>query len=56
LNPITLENGLLTETEEIARRFAHRCNPAMIPCVSTWTDNQRPGVLSAESTPRAKAA
>ncbi len=45
LDPITLEAGLLEETQQIARRFAHRCQLNMIPCVSTWTDRQRPGVL-----------
>ena len=45
LDPITLEAGLLDETQQIARRFADRFRPEMIPCVSTWTDRQRPGVL-----------
>lgn len=45
LNPITLEEGLLEETQDIAMRFAHRCRMHMIPCVSTWTENQRPGVI-----------
>ena len=50
LNPITLREGLLEETQQIARRFAHRADPAMIPCVSTWTDNQRPGVIAPRET------
>ena len=45
LNPITLEEGLLEETRDIAAKYAHRCIPEMIPCVSTWTDQQRPGVV-----------
>ena len=45
LKPITLEEGLLEETQEIALRFAERCRIHMIPCVSTWTQNQRPGVV-----------
>jgi UDP-sulfoquinovose synthase len=45
LNPITLEEGLLEETQDIAMRFADRCRMHMIPCVSTWTENQRPGVV-----------
>ncbi|WP_371156911.1 NAD-dependent epimerase/dehydratase family protein [Jannaschia sp. 2305UL9-9] len=56
LNPITLEDGLLAETNEIARRFAHRCNPEMIPCVSTWTDNQQPGVVRPVAATRSIAA
>lgn len=46
LNPITLQDGLLEETQQIAERFAHRCRVEMIPCVSIWTDNQRPGILT----------
>lgn len=45
LKPVTLEEGLLEETQEIAMRFADRCRMEMIPCVSTWTENQRPGVI-----------
>jgi UDP-sulfoquinovose synthase len=45
LNPITLEDGLLEETQQIAQRFADRCIPEMIPCVSTWTKEQHPGVV-----------
>ena len=45
LNPVTLEAGLLEETKDIAERYADRCIMDMIPCVSTWTENQRPGVV-----------
>ncbi len=43
LKPTTLENGLLAETMDIAVKYALRHDPAMIPCVSTWTSTQRPG-------------
>jgi UDP-sulfoquinovose synthase len=36
LAPITLEDGLLLEIAEIARRYAHRADLSKIPSVSCW--------------------
>ena len=40
LEPTTLDDGLLTEVVEVAKRFSNRCDRKRIPCVSAWTSKQ----------------
>ena len=37
LNPIRLEEGLLAEVVDVAKRFAHRIDRSRVPAVSAWT-------------------
>jgi len=40
LNPTTLDNGLLEEVVEVAKKYSKRCDLKRIPCVSSWTIKQ----------------
>ena len=37
LNPITLQEGLLAEVVDVARKYAHRIDRTRVPAVSAWT-------------------
>ncbi len=37
LNPTTLQEGLLDEVVEVARKYAHRIDRKRVPAVSAWT-------------------
>ncbi len=39
LDPVTLENGLLEEVFDIARKYRDRCDMSRIVCTSRWTDS-----------------
>jgi UDP-sulfoquinovose synthase len=36
LKPTTLEDGLFTEVEDIAKKYSSRCDKSKIPCISFW--------------------
>ncbi len=44
LEPITLDEGLLQEVTNIAKKYAHRADQTKIPATSTWTQEQQPGI------------
>jgi UDP-sulfoquinovose synthase len=55
LHPVTLEQGLLGEVMDIAKKYAARADLAKIPCTSTWTKEQKVGAPKAEKAVEAVA-
>lgn len=55
LEPITLENGLLGEIVEVARKYAYRIDRSRIPCVSAWTDELASKLERDPESPNLKA-
>ncbi|MEB3171484.1 MAG: NAD-dependent epimerase/dehydratase family protein [Synechococcaceae cyanobacterium] len=46
LQPTTLDDGLLAEVVDVARRWADRCDRSKIPCRSAWTSRQAEAIRS----------
>jgi UDP-sulfoquinovose synthase len=51
LDPITLEDGLLLEIAETARRYADRADLSKIPCVSPWNAERAAATAGAVLAP-----
>jgi UDP-sulfoquinovose synthase len=50
LDPVTLEDGLLLEIAETARRYAGRADLSKIPCISAWNAERAAATSGAELT------
>ena len=46
LNPTTLDNGLLEEVMNVAKKYSNRCDKKRIPCISAWTKKQEQAIKS----------
>lgn len=44
LNPTTLEDGLLSEVVDVAKKYAHRIDRSRVPAVSAWTKDIAPTI------------
>ena len=53
LDPVTLEDDLLSEVTEIAQRYMDRCDRDRIPCTSLWVAprDEEPSLLEDEASP-----
>jgi UDP-sulfoquinovose synthase len=54
LRPIRLEDGLLLEIAEVARRYAHRADLSKIPSISCWNAERAAAAGAAQTTQAAE--
>ncbi|MTI44162.1 UDP-sulfoquinovose synthase [Roseibium hamelinense] len=55
LNPTTLEEGLLSEVVDVAKKFAYRVDRSRVPAVSAWTKDIAEGVERDPEHPRLRS-
>ena len=56
LNPTTLQNGLLSELMDVARKFIHRVDRSRIPSTSAWTEQIAAGLVTQVEPSQAQAS
>ncbi|MDQ0324194.1 UDP-sulfoquinovose synthase [Rhodopseudomonas julia] len=55
LDPIRLEEGLLSEVIDVARKYAYRIDKTRIPCVSGWTKERNKAINTHPGSPKLTA-
>lgn len=55
LNPTTLAEGLLSDTYQVAQKYADRIDRDRVAAATIWTKNQKPGIVTVEALEEGKA-